>query len=272
MTLSNRDIFLKSVVVLDTETTNMIPEECEIVELASARYDGANWLIDEELFGADNGIPPEASAKNNISSRMIEGKLSFAKNIKRAKEILDWDNAKFFVAHNCDYDQRALANAWAMSGNISDLPKTFNKNNWICTFRLAKHLLDFDFSDMQYNLNYLRYKLDLPVDEKLPSHRAGADTLVCAVLFEFLFDYAIAMDRIIDGSDDFGEQLSALCWKPIIIKKWPFGKNRNKLLTELDTDYYLWALKNIDALNIDKPQYDIDLAESVRVELESRLT
>ena len=59
----NRDIFLGSVTVIDTETTNLIPADAEIVEIAAAHYDGNNWQVADMLLGAKNGIPPEASAK-----------------------------------------------------------------------------------------------------------------------------------------------------------------------------------------------------------------
>ena len=268
----SRDIFLSNLTVIDTETTNLYPEKAEIVELAGARYDGKNWSVASALLGAKNGIPPEASAKNHISQRMIDGKPTFADSIETVKSVLSWPNSKYWVAHNCKYDQQVLSVAWQNSGPDHEYNSLLaeDKAVWICTHRLSKNLLDFDFADMQYNLSYLRYKLDLPVSDDLDAHRAGADTLVCAVLFEFLVDYALATGRVRDDAT-IGQQIHDLCWQPMLTKKWPFGKYRGKLLSEIPDDYYIWAMENLDSLKEDKAEYDADLAASVAAELTTRL-
>jgi exodeoxyribonuclease X len=265
----SRDTFLGTVSVLDTETTNLYPDKAEIVEVAGATYDGHRWQISDLLLGAENGIPPEASAKNHISNRMIDGLPRFADSQDAVRTVLGWDS-RYLVAHNCKYDQEVLMYAWANAGSANDAEIAADRDRWICTHRLSKQLLNVDFPDMQYNLSYLRYKLDLPVPDELGAHRANADTLTCALLFEFLVDYALATDRVTNGPD-LGEQLHELCWKPLVVTTWPFGKNRGKPLSEIDTDYYLWAMENMDALNEDKDGYDADLAASVAAELERRL-
>ena len=267
----SRDTFLGSVVVLDTETTNLHAELAEIVEVASAVYVNDRWQVASRLLGAVNGIPPEASAKNNISNRMIAGLPTFEQESDGVADLLNWDRATYFVAHNCRYDQDVLAHSWAKMGSVSDAEKALDRSRWICTHRLSKHLLrDVDFPDMQYNLSFLRYKLDLPIPEDVVAHRAGADTLVCAILFEFLVDYATEIGRI-DPSGDVGQQMHDLCWSTIPYVIWPFGKNKGKPLAEIGTDYYMWAMQNMDALNEDKAGYDADLAASVAAELERRL-
>jgi exodeoxyribonuclease X len=268
----SRDTFLKSVTVIDTETTHLKAELAEIVEVAGARYDGQNWQVQSRLLGAKNGIPPEASAKNNISSRMIAGLPTWNDAIPEVCEILNWPNSRFWVAHNCPYDQGVLATAWDNSGadHQHNAILAMDRAVWICTHRLAKKLLNVDFPSMEYNLSYLRYRLDLPVSDDLPAHRANADTLVCAVLFEFLVDYALATDRITDGPD-IAEQMHALCWNPIMLNTWPFGKHKGQALSEIPNDYYIWAMDNLDSLKEGSPSYDADLAASVAAELEKRI-
>lgn len=267
----NRDTFLASVVVLDTETTNLHADLAEIVEVAGAVYANQRWQVSSMLLGAENGIPPEASAKNNISNRMIADLPGFAQCTDKVANILRWDQAAYFVAHNCRYDQDVLALAWAKAGDVARPSDSLDRSRWICTHRLSKQLLDYDFPDMQYNLGYLRYRLDLPVPDGTTAHRAGDDTLTCAILFEFLVDLAIAMDKAEDGPD-LPQQLHQLCWQPMIRNTWPFGKNKGKPLSEIETDYYLWALQNMDALNEEKDGFDPDLAASVAAELERRLS
>ena len=266
----SRNIFLKRVTVLDTETTNLHADIAEIVELAGARYNGQTWEVSSQLFGATNGIPPEASAKNNISNRMIADLPKFMQSIEQVDEILHTSDTSYYVAHNCQYDQTVLSKSWQEAG-CSNLAKiAADTQRWICTYRLAQQLMEVNFADMQYNLSYLRYKLDLPVEDNTVAHRAGDDTLVCAVLFEFLVDFALANNYVTDGPD-LGEQLHHLCWQPILYQTWPFGKNKGSDFSEIPTDYYLWALKTLDALNEEKPDFNFDLSESVRVELERRL-
>jgi len=262
--------FLKSVTALDTETTNLHAAEAEIVEVAGARYDGRNWLVSSLLLGAEHGIPPEASAKTHISNRMINGLPTFKDNHHSVEVILHVDDTTYWIAHNCAYDQTVLAKSWSEIADNQKAATALDQTRWICTYRLAKQLLAFDFPNMQYSLSYLRYKLDLSIDDDAVSHRAGDDTLVCAVLFEFLVDYALITEQVTD-SDDLGEQMHKLCWKPLVYTTWPFGKNKGKSFSEIPDDYYLWALSNIDALDDTKADFNSDLAESVRLELEGRL-
>ena len=265
-----RDIFLKSVSVIDTETTHLVPEKAEIVEVAGATYNGKEWTVKSQLFGARDGIPPEASAKNNISSRMIKGLPTFVDAVDIAKEILNWNSSVYFVAHHCSYDQAVLSQAFISASCNTDTRIAQDVQKWICTHRLAKQLIQHDFKDMQYNLSFLRYKLDLPVDDNLSAHRAGADTIVCASLFEFLVDYAITT-KLVEDSDTLGYDIHKLCWKPFKVTAWPFGKNKGKSFKDIPTDYYMWALGNLDCLNETHKDFDRDLGENVRVELESRL-
>ena len=277
--IRTRDDFLKSVVVLDTETTSNDKNIAEIVEVAGARYDGGNWQVKSMLLGLHGRIPPEASAVNHISNRMIAGLPTFAEQPQKVYDLLTWNESDYtiYIAHKVDYDQTVLARAWdSCDGHWkghAEIAKDPMK--WICTYRLAKQLLDIDFDDMQYNLSYLRYRLDLPIVSDTPVHRASGDTLTCAVLFEFLVDYAIATDRVQEGLNsegvDLATQIFCLCWEPQLKSKWPFGKHKGQLLTNIPTDYYTWALTNLDVLDEKSSEFDNDLAESVKLVLEKRL-
>lgn len=268
--MSNIDIFRSSVTVLDTETTNLIPEQCEIVEIAAARWDGTEWISKGILLGAYHGIPPEASAKNNISNRMIEGKPKFDQNVKNVKNLLNWPESRYFVAHNAAYDRASLIAAFTKMHGGSDIKVTKDDSRWLCTWRLGKHVLSHTFGDVQYGLGYLRYYLDLNVPDDIGVHRADADALVCAKLLDRLIEIAVSNGQI-DTDMDIGEQLNRLCWSHLDVKVWPFGKHRGKPLSELDNDYFAWALKNLPQLQEDNSGYDPDLAESVRLLLEKRL-
>lgn len=268
--MNKLDDFKRSVTVLDTETTNLIPEQSEIVEIAAARWHDGEWVSRGILLGAYHGIPPEASAKNNISKKMIEGKPKFDQNIKNVKDLLNWSDAGYLVAHNAAYDRAALVAAFTRMHGGADIKTTRDDKKWLCTWRLSKHILSHAFADVQYGLSYLRYYLDLDVPDDIGVHRADADALVCAKLLDRLIDVGVQVG-LLDTESDIGTQLNDLCWSHIAIKTWPFGKHRGQLLSDLDNDYYAWALKNLPQLQEGNPSYDIDLSESVRLLLEKRL-
>lgn len=268
--MSHIDQFLSSIVVLDTETTNLIPEQAEIVEIAEAHWLDNSWSTQGMLLGAKRGIPAAASAKNNISNRMIAGKPTFGESQEEIRQMLRWPDAQWYVAHNANYDRQVLAVGFQSCGSEEDLQTVAHDGRWLCTWRLSRHILSHDFDDMEYSLNYLRYKLDLPVPDGLRLHRASDDTYLCAVLFEYLVKLALQKGMVHDGPA-LGHQLNQLCWSPIIQTTWPYGKHKGKLLTEIPDDYYAWAFKNMNSFNEDSEDYDRDLSASVVQVLNARL-
>ena len=264
------DDFLRSVSVIDTETTHLLPDQAEIVEVAGCYWDGAFWRTDGMLLNARRGIPPEASAKNNISRRMIQSEPYFDQAVKDIKRLLRWNDAAYFVAHNAAYDRQVLGHAWHRMDNVADARICDDQSRWICTWRLSRQVLGHQFGDIEYGLNYLRYLLDLDVPDGHAVHRAADDAVTCALLLHALVDFAIEQGQVTEDGD-IGQQLHDLCWQYITVAKWPFGKYRGVALSEIPDDYYAWALKNLPALNEADPGYDRDLSESVRQLLESRL-
>ena len=106
------DSFLEKTVVLDTETTNLYAEKAEICELATATYNAGafSWMHSSSLFGTIHPIPPEASAKNNISKSMLAGKPTFGQKWNIAAEMLDQGKKTYYIAHNSEYDRRVFEN------------------------------------------------------------------------------------------------------------------------------------------------------------------
>jgi len=266
----HKENFFKTVTVVDTETTHLVPEKAEIVEIAGARYKDNDWQVQSTLLGSRDPIPPEASAKNNISQRMIAGKPTFADSVPLVKEILHWTDTSYWVAHNSFYDQEVLGRAWIMADEVKQCVITQDRGRWICTHRLAKQLFTVDFPNMQYNLSYLRYRFDLPVDDSTGVHRAHDDTYVCSKLFEFLVNTALERGIVTD-SPDIGKQINKLCWQAFPVVSWPFGKYKGKKFKEIPTDYYMWALENMDCFKDKHENYNPELIEAVRQELETRI-
>ena len=267
--MSNINNFLKTVTVLDTETTHLLPEQAEIVEVAGATFDN-EWQVQSKLLNAHNGIPPEASAKNNIGPRDIQNQPFWDQCDNEIKDLLKWNTSRYFVAHNASYDRAVIAQAWKTMSLDADVKRCEDQGQWICTWRLSRQILSHSFNDIEYGLNYLRFLLDLDVPSGHGVHRAGDDTLTCALLFQTLVYFALELGLVTDDAD-LGEQVHALCWKPIDIKNWPFGKHRGTPLADIPNDYYVWALKNVNSLQEGTLDFDPDLADSVTRLLEKRL-
>jgi DNA polymerase III epsilon subunit-like protein len=265
---------LKSLTVIDTESTGLDTSKEEIVELATAFYLNDEWHAGSLLFDTTNDIPFSASAVHQISNRMVDGKPLFVDSITKVLQILRLENTNFIVAHNVGYDMPLLVNNFRRAGREEYLGKFLDRKNWICTLRLAKHLLTeiIEVEGANYKLNYLRYALDLYSEGDFEAaHRASLDTKVCADLLVHLI--IVALEKgLLNADSDIGQQLSDLCWGTIKILKWPFrGKHHNWLLADIPNDYYDWALNAIDAFKEDHSNYDPDLTASVVAILSERL-
>jgi len=262
--------FFESVCVLDTETTGLDPTTAEIVEFACGRYHQSQWKVTSQLFNTPTGIPPEASAKNQISNRMLQGQPYFNQN--HLLPILDMiGEPRYFVAHNSRYDSEVLSSSFTRMAQ-PDLALMFaTPELWICTWRIARRIYQHEFRDQIYGQNYLRYHLDLPVPDSLGVHRAGDDVRVCGALLERLVEDGIRLG-FISPDIPIGPQMVELTLAPIPVLSWPTGKYRGQTLQSIPTDYYLWAIENQGILQENNPGYDFDLAESVRQELETRLS
>ena len=262
--------FINQATVIDTETTHVDIEKAELVELATGRLLDNTWQVINLMYGTNNPIPPEASAVHNISNRMVKGLPRFDQNTEESMEIMFLGNTEWFVAHNSNFDKAVLEKHFSQAMIYQHFKRFSYQSRWICTFRLAKHFLSNDLDDISsYSLSYLRYYLDLDVDPDLPAHRADADVTTCGKLLEFLIDYGVNTDRI-DPGMPIGPQLTDICWSPIPITVWGFGKHKGQKLSEIPSSYFMWCLTNFDSLDPNSQSYDIDLATSVERELVSR--
>lgn len=275
MSMSNNlQRFLKEVLVIDTETTGLLDkEDSEIIEIAAGKYDSANKLsIEDRLFGSVSPIPPEASAVNYISNRMIEGLPTLADSFDYVDDVMGFNGVIKYVlvAHNADFDRRMFIKEYSQYNNEDGLGIYKNKENWLCTLRLAKSILGTDGPHEAFNLNYLRYYFDLDVDDDIPGHRASCDVIVTAKLLEKLVEIGIEKG-LIDENEEIRPQLTNLCWNPIKITTWTIGKHKGKKIEDIPTDYLLWCIQKLDFLDENHPNYDKDLATSIEVVLEARL-
>jgi exodeoxyribonuclease X len=145
------------------------------------------------------------------------------------------DQNSIVVAHNAKFDISMLRNEGI------DPPKV------ICTLKLARYL-DKDGVIPQYNLQYLRYYLDLKVEAK--AHDAMGDIIVLEALFRRIYDRFAS-----DGIQDIENEMIRISNTPILIARMPFGKHKGLLFSEIPTNYLEW----LDGTGLDE-----DMAHTVR--------
>jgi DNA polymerase III epsilon subunit-like protein len=222
-------------IFLDTETTGTGRDD-RLCQVAFKTEDG---LVINELFNPGRPISYEAMSVHHITNQMVKDKPVFKESdaYQKLKELLDDDN-NVIVAHNAKFDIEMLNR------------EKINLSKVICTLKLARHL-DKNGVIPQYNLQYLRYYLELNIDAT--PHDALGDILVLEGLFKRIYtkfkesatyDPVIEMIRISDS--------------PVLIKRMPFGKHKGMLINEIPPDYLEW-LRGTDL--------DEDLAFTVRYHL-----
>jgi DNA polymerase III epsilon subunit-like protein len=112
-------------------------------------------------------------------------------------------------------------------------------SNYICTLKLARYL-DPKGIIPQYNLQYLRYYLDLNIEAT--AHDALGDILVLEALFKRIHAKFKSF-----GIEEVSGQMIRISQSPILISRVPFGKHRGMHFSEVPKDYLAWlATTEID--------------------------
>jgi DNA polymerase III epsilon subunit-like protein len=158
------------------------------------------------------------------------------KNIKTLFE----DKDTVVVAHNAIFDLAIIKKE-----NI--VPP-----NFICTLRLARHL-DPEGKIGKYNLQYLRYLLELEVEAE--AHDAMGDVLVLEKLYERLKKKVIEEDNL-DEEKAIAKMIE-ISSHPSLFKYINFGKYNGKEIKEIaqmDRGYLEWLL----AQKLESDQIDED--------------
>ena len=207
--------------VLDTETTGLIPETDRVVELAAHSVDlatGAVTPVFDQLINPGRPIPPEASAIHHLVDRDVAGAPSMEQVWADFAPLLAQHDA--IVAHNARFDRGFL-------------PPTAEP--WICTLRLARHLWP---EAPRHSNQVLRYWLHLEVDAPAP-HRAADDTRVTAAILQAALPLLQAYPTLQTPA-----QVAAWADRPTLMTTVPLGKYKGHAWDTVPADYLRWALKN----------------------------
>src|SRR3972149_95163 len=203
---------MQKIIFFDTETTGNTDKDyiCQIAyKTGDEAFTG--------LYKPPVRIPPEASAVHHISNKMVADKPSFSESgdMPKIKQIFEDENS-VAVAHNATFDL-------AMLKNEGIVPK-----NFICTLRLARHL-DPEEKIERYNLQYLRYLLDIEVEAQ--AHNAMGDVLVLEKLFERLKKKVMEQDKLSD--EEAIKKMIEISYHPSLFKSFKFGKHNGKQIEEV---------------------------------------
>ena len=164
----------------------------------------------------------------NITNKMLEGKEAFKESALKKDLVTRLADGGILVAHNAKFDC-AILEAEGMS-----IPRR------ICTLRVARYL-DPDNLIPEYNLPYLRYYLDLEV-ENASAHDAVGDVKVLHALFNRL------MSKMLEKGTNEEAVIASMVdisSRPVLFKLFNFGKYKDKKIEEVvktDKNYLQWLL------------------------------
>ncbi|MHB8252211.1 MAG: putative quorum-sensing-regulated virulence factor [Acidiferrobacter sp.] len=226
------------ILVIDTETTGFDPKAGAVVEFAACVVTPTEqgWAPIEafsRLVHPGQPIPPESSAIHHI----IDAHVADAPPLTRVLETFAlWLAGRglspaVFVAHNAVFDK----------GFLEPLVARYPHVPWLCTMRLAHHLLP----DLpSYSNQALRYRLEIDPQFSLAAscggrtdpHSAAGDAIVTASLLCREMELARARFPDVRGL----RQLVQYADQPYLITRMPFGKHKGEPFSDLPADYLDW--------------------------------
>ena len=242
------------IIFFDTETTGSKDDD-EIIEVGAIieDFDGAYELFDELCSPSDGRlIDVEAMVVHGIRNEDLEGKPPFQKShfFGRIEELNSPQN--YLVAHNLPFDLGRLE-------YYGFVPKM----QCIDTLQCAKHLFELDeklgnleYSLPNYKLQTFRYALfskeeELEISRKygidIRAHNAISDVVVLRMFFDILVERVKVKYPEFEYKDLLNE-LVTLSTKPIMVKKFNFGKYKGRLLKgvlETDRGYLEWLYRDM---------------------------
>jgi len=221
---------MAKLIFFDTETTGNTEKDflCQIAYKNEAETFAG-------LYKPPVKIPPEASAVHHITNKMVADKQSFAESedFPKIKKLFE-DEKSVVVAHNAPFDL------------IMIKKEGIEPSRFICTLRVARHL-DPEEKIERYNLQYLRYLLEIEIDAT--AHDALGDVLVLEQLFERLKKKMSEIPT--EGGKKLNEEeaiekMIEISSHPSLLHTFKFGKHNGKRIEEVvktDRGYLEWLLE-----------------------------
>ncbi|MCE9549380.1 hypothetical protein K8Q98_03235 [Candidatus Nomurabacteria bacterium] len=216
---------MNKLIFFDTETTGNMEKDflCQIAyKNGTANFTG--------LYKPPTKIPPEASAVHHITNKMVANLPTFAESgdLEKIKKLFEGENT-VVVAHNAPFDLMMIKK------------EGIEPKNFICTLRVVRHL-DKDEKISKYNLQYLRYLLEIEVEAT--AHDAMGDVLVLEKLFERLKKKMGEQDNL--PEEEVIKQMIEISSHPSLLHTFKFGKHNGKRIEDViktDRGYLEWLLE-----------------------------
>ena len=218
-------------IFFDTETTGNTEKDflCQI-----AYKCGEESFVG--LYKPPIKIPPEASAIHHITNKMVVDKPTFKESTDQPiiKKLFE-DKDSIIVAHNAPFDLLIISKE-------DIVPRKF-----ICTLRVARYL-DKEGKIERYNLQYLRYLLELEIEAT--AHDALGDVLVLEKLFErlknkMIEEIAPTPNGVGVTTENVVKKMIEVSTHPSLMLTFNFGKHLGKKVEEVlktDRGYLEWLL------------------------------
>ncbi|MCX6703521.1 MAG: exonuclease domain-containing protein [Candidatus Zambryskibacteria bacterium] len=209
-------------IFLDTETTG-IEETDRLCQVCYRVGDEVKM----EYFKPPLPVSVKSMSITHITNKMLENKEAFVGSTFET-ELQKLLSTGILVAHNCQFDAKMLSKEGV------EIPQS------ICTLRVARHL-DAGGVIPEYNLQYLRYYLDLDVPGN--AHDAEGDVNVLYAVFK----RQLSKIQEQTGSEESAiQKMIEISSTPSLYKKFNFGKHKDKEISEVlqtDRGYLEWLLK-----------------------------
>ena len=210
---------LAKLIFLDTEATGNEPSKDRLCQVC--------YKVGEEIkvgyFKPPVPISVKAMSITHITNRHVADKEAFVGS-QMKKELQSLLNDGVLVAHNALFDI-AMLKAEGM-----EIPR------FIDTLRVAR-FLDPDNKIPEYNLQFLRYFLDLEIEGH--AHDAEGDVRVLEGVFNRLYTKLPDIEEMIKISS-----------RPTLFKNFIFGKYKGQSIAEViktDRRYMEWLLSQMTA-------------------------
>ena len=210
-------------IFVDTETTGTEPGKDAICQVCF-REDSE---VRAEYFRPAVPIPVKAMSIHHITNEMVADKPAFTGSAFE-RDLSQRLADGIMVAHNARFDRQMLEAEGVLI------------KRYLCTYHVA-YALYTEEAIPEYNLQYLRYYLKLPVEGR--AHDAEGDVNVLYALFQRLLGDFM---RLRNCSEDSAiAEMETMTATPLLLRKFNFGKYRGRRISEIaatDRGYLQWLL------------------------------
>ena len=212
------------IVVLDTETTGLIPEMGHrIIEIGAIRYENGEAIGKiNHLLNPGRKIDPSASQVNGIADNDLVGQPTFADLAPDLLELLD---GALILAHNARFDAGFLGIEFFIQSVQQRKPLFPLENPWLCTLQLARAYFRFGRNNLGYIANLLGVKTG-------QAHRALDDANTTYEIFKRMAK-ELSMRRILTIDDFFYAQGQPI-FAPDHRNAFTFAETKNEIRIALE--------------------------------------